>query len=395
MAETLKELEAMSPATNSFTSPSGFNNADWEFDMGKYEESNGNFRSALSHFHAASVLYCSRIQHPQAFQYATSHNSSTLSSILAYSCIRLAHLSHDALGDSMAGVRLYQDALEIDASPSAVSYDGVGTCIEASGLGPERALPYYEKAVGLGGGKGGNSAFHCAVALERTGRQHEAREIFDRMRSGGMGERGLVDSWGYVRWHMRNDNDTNLHKGTREMLEIAIGEAKDGIEGGGMICEFGVSRGRSMRMLEEILPKDRVIYGFDTFEGLPEAWGDEKAGTYTAGGKVPQFGANVRIRQGLFDESIKAWLKEKEVSRLPLAFANIDCDLYSSTTSVLSQLQPRIVPGTILIFDEYICHPTWRNDEFRAWREAVKRFGWNYEYIAFSLTSKQAIVRIL
>ena len=53
MAETLNELEAMSPPTKSFTSPSGFNNADWEFEMGKYSESNGNFRSSLSHFHLA------------------------------------------------------------------------------------------------------------------------------------------------------------------------------------------------------------------------------------------------------------------------------------------------------------------------------------------------------
>ena len=162
-----------------------------------------------------------------------------------------------------------------------------------------------------------------------------------------------------------------------------------------MICEFGVSTGRSMRMLEEILPKDRVIYGFDTFEGLPEEWGGEKKGTYTNGGNVPEFQNNVKIRKGLFEDSLPGWLREREVSRLPLAWANIDCDLYSSTATVLNELQPRIVPGTILVFDEYICHPTWRRDEFRAWREAVKRFGWNYEYVAFSITSKQAIVRIL
>ena len=82
-------------------------------------------------------------------------------------------------------------------------------------------------------------------------------------------------------------------------------------------------------------------------------------------------------------------------ARDPIGFANIDCDLYSSTRDVLEALQPRIIKGTILAFDEYICHPTWRNDEFRAFRECCKRFGWNYEYLGFSLTSKQALVRIL
>jgi hypothetical protein len=35
-----------------------------------------------------------------------------------------------------------------------------------------------------------------------------------------------------------------------------------------------------------------------------------------------------------------------------------------------------------------------RQDEFRAWREVCKRCNWNYEYLAFSLATKQAIVRV-
>ena len=77
-----------------------------------------------------------------------------------------------------------------------------------------------------------------------------------------------------------------------------------------------------------------------------------------------------------------------------LAYANIDCDLYTSTLDILEAMHGRIVQGTILVFDEYICHPTWRQDEFRAWRECCKRFGWKYEYLAFSMSTKQAVVRI-
>jgi hypothetical protein len=35
-----------------------------------------------------------------------------------------------------------------------------------------------------------------------------------------------------------------------------------------------------------------------------------------------------------------------------------------------------------------------RQDEFRAWREVCKRCNWKYEYLAFSLATKQAIVRV-
>ena len=38
-----------------------------------------------------------------------------------------------------------------------------------------------------------------------------------------------------------------------------------------------------------------------------------------------------------------------------VAYANIDCDLYTSTLDILEALHGRIVTGTIIVFDEYIC----------------------------------------
>jgi hypothetical protein len=73
---------------------------------------------------------------------------------------------------------------------------------------------------------------------------------------------------------------------------------------------------------------------------------------------------------------------------------NVDCDLYSSTVTVFDLLAERIVPGTVILFDEYIGNPTWRQDEFKAFQEAVRANGWHYEYLAFSLFSKQAAVII-
>jgi hypothetical protein len=74
---------------------------------------------------------------------------------------------------------------------------------------------------------------------------------------------------------------------------------------------------------------------------------------------------------------------------------NIDCDLYSSTRSVLGLLADRIVTGTVIAFDEYLLHQQWREDEFRAFQETVAGRSWRYEYLCFGLTSKQAVVRIL
>lgn len=157
-------------------------------------------------------------------------------------------------------------------------------------------------------------------------------------------------------------------------------------------------------MTQEILPLDVAIHGFDTFTGLPQAWGNEPAGSYSTGGIVPNLEGKVYFHKGLFRDTIQPFLEQADKRSAAaggegggaafLAYANIDCDLYSSTLDILESMHGRIIPGTILIFDEYICHSTWRQDEFRAWRECCKRFGWKYEYLAFSLITKQVVVRV-
>jgi len=61
---------------------------------------------------------------------------------------------------------------------------------------------------------------------------------------------------------------------------------------------------------------------------------------------------------------------------------------------MLKYLAPRIGPGTVIIFDEYPMNSTLREDEQRAWKEACEEFGWEYEYLSFSLFSKQVAVRV-
>ena len=61
--------------------------------------------------------------------------------------------------------------------------------------------------------------------------------------------------------------------------------------------------------------------------------------------------ANVRLHRGWFDASLPAFLaREMAVGEvaLPLhvSFLHIDCDLYSSTKTVLTLLAPAIRTGT-------------------------------------------------
>lgn len=47
------------------------------------------------------------------------------------------------------------------------------------------------------------------------------------------------------------------------------------------------------------------------------------------------------------------------------------------------------------MFDEYLINDWWREDEYKAFQEAVAQRGWRYEYLAFSLFTGQAVVQIL
>jgi hypothetical protein len=195
--------------------------ADRAFRDGMALEKLGLARSASASFHEAATLYqCfldgensgasiddggSTTTTTNVFRRVTSLPSSasaaggvgggpTVQSALAYCCLRLAHLSHDAFGDPRASVRLYDLSSNIDPYPGGAAYHGVGICVEASatmtnGGGSssssssrdegtmekmawrnemERAVNAYREARALGGGLGGNGevSFHLAVALE-------------------------------------------------------------------------------------------------------------------------------------------------------------------------------------------------------------------------------------
>src|SRR5215467_450286 len=115
----------------------------------------------------------------------------------------------------------------------------------------------------------------------------------------------------------------------RDLIEFALGASKVD----GHYLEFGVFTGGTIRFIAKRIG-GRVIHGFDSFEGLPEAWSGFTLGsrTFDLHGRLPRVPANVRLHRGLFEDSLPAWLAEHPG---PVAFIHVDCDLYSSTRTVL------------------------------------------------------------
>ena len=93
----------------------------------------------------------------------------------------------------------------------------------------------------------------------------------------------------------------------------------------GLILEFGVRHGTSIRQLASFTSKS--IYGFDSFEGLPEDWHLESKEVYSTRGKIPKVPPHVTLIPGWFEETLPLFLAKHEED---VALINIDCDIYES-----------------------------------------------------------------
>ena len=135
------------------------------------------------------------------------------------------------------------------------------------------------------------------------------------------------------------------HRSSRKLLNFSLKH----VDIDGAFMEFGVYKGGSISYIAKKRP-DQTIHGFDSFYGLAEDWVTNPAETFSLDGKLPSVPSNVRLHQGYFDQSLPKWLEEHPD---PMAFVHIDCDLYSSTVTVLDCLKDRFQPGTVIVFDDY------------------------------------------
>lgn len=167
-------------------------------------------------------------------------------------------------------------------------------------------------------------------------------------------------------------------------LRMAMAMAPDT----GFVLEFGVFKGGTVRSLALQAPS-RHVFGFDSFEGLPEAWERSSDSVYKAGhfalDRLPLVPPNVTLIKGFFDQTLDNWLAENPG---PVALVHIDCDLYGGTKHVMSALTERLAEGAIIVFDE-LCdwqesgvYPNWPEGEWRAFCEWIEDSGFSYRILS-------------
>ena len=146
--------------------------------------------------------------------------------------------------------------------------------------------------------------------------------------------------------------------------------------------EFGVASGNTINYISRFA--NEKVYGFDSFQGLPEKWRDGfERGAFSSGGELPLVRDNVELIKGWFDETLLPFTK---IHNEKVSFLHLDADLYSSTKYILDTLKNNLDEDCIVVFDELVNYPGFDGDtgELKAFYEFVNENNVDYEWIGMN-----------
>ena len=173
-----------------------------------------------------------------------------------------------------------------------------------------------------------------------------------------------------------------------DTLRFALGE----IKGPGLALEFGVATGGTLKIIAEPWPLLTAPSSGSTCSPVCPKPG---APAFRQGSsrRNHRHVAGATVVPGLFEDTLPKFLADNDE---PIAFVHVDCDLYSSSKTVLDLVADRLAPDAVLVFDEFFNYPGWRQHEYRAWTEfIVARQDVHSNISAYTGNNEQVVVRLL
>ncbi len=209
------------------------------------------------------------------------------------------------------------------------------------------------------------------------------RPILEKDISHELSRRALVSTADYIE---KNMSGVRSYANKLQLFDAVLPT----VTHSGLWLEFGVYRGETINY---IAGKTHVkIFGFDSFEGLPEFWRDGFEAGHFSVSKLPPVAPNVELIKGWFNETLPPFMSQRKGG---VSFIHVDCDLYSSTKTIFENCGSQIKEGTVIVFDEYFNYPGWQHGEYKAFKEFIASHGLGYEYIGYVYTHEQVAVRIV
>jgi hypothetical protein len=196
------------------------------------------------------------------------------------------------------------------------------------------------------------------------------QDTIDVIRQFGLGERDTIENFSLFLRRINFAKFLSHIDVFREVVDLP-----------GSIVECGVFKGSSflafVKLVEVLCPADSLkrVIGFDTFEGFPDlapadGLPDERRGKVVGGwdsrdffpvlermveitqrdSLVPRV-KRVEFVKGNVVETIPAYVQRNPGLRICLL--HLDMDLYEPTLAALRHLYPLVVPGGVVLLDEY------------------------------------------
>ena len=175
-----------------------------------------------------------------------------------------------------------------------------------------------------------------------------------------------------------------------------------------LLLDLGVWIGWSTRLIADAC--GRNVYGFDTFSGLVEDWQLEdqvvKRGTFSLSEPFAQrfikhtgvafedgvpaaLGRDVHFVRGSTYDTLVPFLADRPA--IPIKLFHMDLDTYESCLHALEACKDHFVPGSILVFDEYLV----TNGEMLAFYEFQRRYQLEWRYRAWGLEAMEMNVEMI
>lgn len=165
----------------------------------------------------------------------------------------------------------------------------------------------------------------------------------------------------------------------------------------GLWLEFGVKAGGSI-VYPAVLHPNKIIHGFDSFEGLPDSsftsntpWkrGSHRVDLHDSRiVKLQSYLKNIVLHKGWFKDTCKVFLQS---TRENIAFIHIDGDIYESASDVLNcvlEFEDRVSENCLIVFDNFV----WLNDKTSFVKNhEVRAF---YEFLRSSTFEAKIIGRV-
>jgi hypothetical protein len=191
---------------------------------------------------------------------------------------------------------------------------------------------------------------------------------------------GLIPQNLALRWLIKSLKAERRTMVNRRRLESLYAVCSHPSLPDGSFVECGVARGGCTAVMAFVSRGQRRVWGFDSFEGMPaqteedEDQGKKAVGVIAAGPdglheaqrtlhRFHLAHESVKLVKGWFEETLPVYASQLE----PIAVLRLDSDWYKSTRYCLETLYDLVVPGGVVIVDDYNAFIGCRKavDEFR------------------------------